>query len=128
MYRPKVLLLKDPKTTANEVLDGGYDFVVCSYQFLQAQHRALLRYYRFFEKMSKGNQERAKADTKERHQKRPILSLFSPIYRDLKRPIRHLILDEAQYAKKLTGAILLAIKDLYYSSVIMLSGTFLANR
>lgn len=70
----------------------------------------------------------AKANTNRIHWQRPILSLFSDVYEDFGFTIRHLILDEAQSAKKLTGLTHAAIKSLSYASVIMVSGTFLANR
>ena len=43
-------------------------------------------------------------------------------------PIRHLILDEVQFAKDYTGATHMAIKDLYYECVTMLSETLMSNR
>jgi SNF2 family DNA or RNA helicase len=63
-------------------------------------------------------------DLKRRH----VNALFSTVHRELGIPIRHLILDEAQYVKNPTGRTHKAIKALYYARVFLLSGTFLPNK
>ena len=62
------------------------------------------------------------------HQKRPRLSLFSDIYQIKQMPIRHLILDEAQYVKNWETANHQSIKGLYYKKLLAVTGTPISNR
>ena len=61
---------------------------------------------------------------KERH----VNSLFSHVYKELNLPIRHLVLDEAQFAKNIATKTYDAVSNLWYERIMLLSGTFLANR
>jgi SNF2 family DNA or RNA helicase len=63
-------------------------------------------------------------DLKRRH----VNALFSQVHRELGLPIKHLILDEAQYVKNPIGRTHKAIKALYYARVFLLSGTLLCNK
>ena len=63
-------------------------------------------------------------DLKRRH----VNALFSQVHRELGIPIRHLILDEAQYVKNPITHTHKAIKALYYARVFLLSSTFLGNK
>lgn len=78
------------------LLNGAYDFVICTYRFIQMQHRRLLKYMEFMELPSEIGVDAAKAKTNRMHWQRPVLSLFSDIYNDLGFKIRHLILDEVR--------------------------------
>ncbi|KAH0544431.1 hypothetical protein FGG08_001458 [Glutinoglossum americanum] len=121
--QPRVFVLEDPKMTATKLLDADYDIVICSYGFLRSQYRLLQNFKRDMQMIDKaGSKPGAKIP------RRPTLSLFSELYRDLDMPIRHIVLDEVQYAKKEHGVAHKAVKSLYYSRNIMLSGTFLSNK
>lgn len=60
--------------------------------------------------------------------KRPNASLLSPVFRILNQPIRHLILDEVQFLKKSSGVTHEAVKQLYASRTMLLSGTFIPDK
>lgn len=90
------LSLPSTKTNTRPMnLLGRYDFVICSYRFVQTQ----------FSKMKKFDTECKLAgkyglDQAVKHKIRmPTSPLFSEIYRKLDMPIRHLILDEVQFVK-----------------------------
>ena len=118
-HRPRVFVLRDPKTTANELLDGRYDFVITSYAHLRGQYSRKIRYESY---IRDGPSDKHKGLIK-----RPILSLLSAIYRIFKLPFKHVILDEVQMAKNSDSLTHKAISCLFYQSVVMLSGTFIAN-
>ena len=113
--RPRVFVLRDPKTTSNELPDGRYDFVITSY----AQYSRKIRYENY---IRDGPSDKHKGPIK-----RPILSLLSAIYRIFKHSFKHVIQDEVQMAKNSDSLTHKAISCLYYQSVVMLSGTFIAN-
>ncbi len=70
----------------------------------------------------------AEQTTNLRFQKRPRLSLFSDLYTIVGLPIRHLILDEAQYIKNWETGIHRAIKALVYTRFLAVTGTPITNR
>ena len=126
--RPKYLVLDSSKQGAVDLIKGKYDFVICSYGFVQAQHRRLLSHQDFLNKVRLLGQAYAEKTTNLRFQKRPRLSLFSDLYTILGLPIRHLILDEAQYIKNWETGIHKAIKGLVYTKFLAITGTPITNR
>lgn len=127
-YRPSFKILDSGKVTAQELIESDFDFVICSYGFIQSQHRRLRAYQTFFNDVESKGQREAEATTKVRSQKRPKLSLFSELYSIKNMPIRHLILDEAQYVKNWDTATHQAIKALDYLKFLAVTGTPIANR
>jgi hypothetical protein len=118
--------------TATEILAGRYDFVVVTYHFVMSRHRSYCKARQIFEAIDEFGyawlmdnlQDKDKMDV----ESRPCNALFSAIYRELKLPFRHVILDEGHLAKKIGGAIHEAIKALYKERLVILSGTFVSNR
>ncbi len=45
--RPRYLVLDSSKPGAVDIINGNYDLVICSYDFVQAQHRRLLAHQDF---------------------------------------------------------------------------------
>lgn len=125
-------LLDDPTMTANELLDRQPNFVLCTYQFVQSRWRAYKQNWKFFGVVEKLGLEKTlellKGNEQPNIARRHINSLFSPVYRQLRLPIRHLVLDEAQYVKNPESSTNEGIRNLYYESVLMLTGTFVPNR
>jgi hypothetical protein len=104
--------------------------VICTYQFLQNRHRAFEQTKHFFEYAEEKWLKFAMKHFKKPKQikNRTTSGLYSDIYKVLNLPIRHVILDEAQYVKNHEGLTHKAIKSLYYDRIFMLTGTFLHNR
>lgn len=73
-------------------------------------------------------QKAAEAQFSRRLQRRVNLSLYSDVYRARNLPIRHLILDEVQFAKNDRSQTHKAVKALPYARLGALSGTFVANK
>jgi hypothetical protein len=130
--KPRALILDDAAITAREILAGGYDFVIVTYHFVMSRHRSYCNACRIFEcidelgydRLMSNLQDKDKMDT----ESRLCSALFSTIYRELKLPFRHVILDEGHLAKKVGGAIHEAIKALYKERLVVRSGTFVSNR
>lgn len=92
------------------------------------QHRTLEQYHAFFERVSQYGLNSATLERpNNKAPSRLISPIFSPIYQDIGRPTQFVVLDEAQYVKKL-GPTHAAVKAINCEAVIMLSGTFLANK
>lgn len=128
-HQSRVIILKGSRWSAIELLDAKVDWVITTYQQVQSQHRQAKQYRAFFDLAAEiGLPDAIRKQKNNRTPRRPQLSLFSSLYRELERPINHLILDEAQLVKRPDGMTHLAIKELYYRKAILLSGTFLANR
>lgn len=121
-------MLDSNRVTAQELIRGNYDFVICSYGYIQAQYRSLLAYQEFFAKVAIEGQREAEEATNRRLQQRRRLSLFSELYSILNLPINHLILDEAQYVKNWETLTHKAIKALNYLKVLAVTGTPIANK
>ena len=69
---PRALLYDDAKTTANELLDGGYDFVVVIYHMLENRYRRYQRYQEFYELVEAKGWDRAIRNL-QRHEQPPDL-------------------------------------------------------
>jgi len=128
----KAFFLNDPKITANELLDSEYHFVICTWQFVMSRYAAYQKNVDFFRVLAtKGrewvNKNLSTADTMPLNV-RHVNALFSHVYKELDFPIRHLVLDEAQFAKNVVTKTYNAVRHLHYERILLLSGTFLANR
>ena len=128
----KAFFLNDAKITANELLDGEYLFVVCTWQFVMSRYTIYQKNVDFFRllatKGKKWVEENVSSVDIMPLNVRHVNALFSHVYEELNLPIRHLILDEAQFAKNVTTKTYNAVRHLRYERVLLLSGTFLANR
>ena len=120
--------LKDQQVTAEELLNMDLDFVVISYNFLESQYRLKCNVEDFFATAQLRDQQTAESEYPRRLQKRVNLSLLSDVYRALDLPIRHVVLDECQYAKNDLSSTHKAIKALHFEALAALSGTFVANK
>lgn len=129
-HRPRVFILEHNKTTATELIAGDYDFVITTYGLVMHQHQ-LLEKWRMFVRMRAGEGESAARLAAKRFRwptSKPVLSLFSNLYRLLGLPIRLLILDEIQMAKLFGGMRHNALKSLFYFALVGLTGTPMMNR
>ena len=128
----KAFFLNDPKVTANELVDNEYLFVVCTWQFVMSRFTAYRKNLKFFEllatKGSKWIDENATLSDRPALNVRHVNALYSHVYHEVHVPIRHLVLDEAQFAKNITTRTYDAVRHLTYDRILLLSGTFLANR
>jgi len=105
--------------TAHQLLHGGYDIVVVSYEFLESSYRGMRD---FPKKVAEYKAKGGKAP------RRPQSALFSDLWRKVRMPIKRLVLDEAQRVKNVKGARHIAAAALFYEAVLLLSGTFLDNQ
>lgn len=128
----KAFFLNDPNVTANELLDGKYYFVVCTWQFVMSRYAAFEKNINYFKLVALKGSEWVEKNVSTVDQLplnvRHISALFSHVYKELGLPIRHLVLDEAQIAKNVSTKTYKAVRHLYYDRIMLLSGTFLANR
>lgn len=115
----RAFILDDPKITASQLLSAAYDIVITSYEFAEASFRSIRDFPDAIDKYAAGSGLKPT---------RPTSALYSTLWRSLKLPIKRLVLDECQRVNKRHGARHIAIKELYYEAVIMLSGTFLHNK
>jgi SNF2 family DNA or RNA helicase len=128
--KPRWFILEDPNITAQELLDGGYHFVITTPQFLLSQHRRATDYEDFMEEIATNGLEAARRNKRFRKMKLspPKLSLYSSVYKDLLLPFKHVAFDEAQWGKDIESKTHIAIKALYRVCTLLISGTFVANR
>ncbi|EXJ57118.1 hypothetical protein A1O7_07462 [Cladophialophora yegresii CBS 114405] len=128
----KAFFLNDAKVTANELLDGEYNFVVCTWQFVMSRYASYRKNIDFFRLLAmKGKKWVDENLSSVDHMPlngRHVNALFSHVYDELGFPIRHLVLDEAQFAKNVLTKTYDAVRHLHYERIMLLSGTFLANR
>ncbi|KAI4106552.1 MAG: hypothetical protein LQ339_003012 [Xanthoria mediterranea] len=125
-HKPSVFILGNGNTSAVSLL-GQYDFVICSYQFLQTQFSKMKKFDTECKLAGKHGLDQAEKTLKHKI-RMPTSPLFSEIYRKLGMPIRHLILDQVQFVKNADTVTHKAIKALHYSRIGMLSGTLFSNR
>ncbi len=128
----KAFFLNDAKITANELLDGEYHFVLCTWQFVMSRYASYRKNIDFFRLLAmKGRKwvnENVSSSDHMPINGRHVNALFSHVYKEFGFPIRHLVLDEAQYAKNVLTKTYDAIRHLHYERIMLLSGTFLANK
>lgn len=118
--------LGDQSVTASTILVGDYDFVIVSYEFVAAQYKRLLEYREYHALVrSKGITAANASQPDKKMPARPVLSLFSEIYKDTGRPFPFLVLDEVQYVKNQHSKTHIAIKQLPYMAAICILDTIL---
>ncbi|TKA34621.1 hypothetical protein B0A54_13765 [Friedmanniomyces endolithicus] len=130
-HRPRVLILKDPKMSPEELLDRGVEYVICSYQFVRFRWEVYCRVVDAFASLKNGTVSEAKArGIKDQYLFKPrqTNSLHSGIYRLLGRPIRCMILDEGHLIKNERSSTYKALKNVDARFVFTLTGTLLVNR
>ncbi|KAK1813292.1 hypothetical protein LTR12_012355 [Friedmanniomyces endolithicus] len=130
-HRPRVLILEDPKTSPEELLDRGVEYVICSYQFVRSRWGAFCRVVDAFGSLKTGTVSEAKAiGIKDQYlfESRQINSLHSGIYRLLGRPIRCMILDECHLIKNERSSTYKALKNIDARFVFVLTGALLEHR
>lgn len=108
----KSIVLDNLDGTCDFLLDGNYDLVIVTYQFLATQFRK----YHTFNPWAKGGS------------KLLSLGMFSPLYNMLGLPIKHLVIDEANYGQDIHGLSHQTFRALYRSCTILLTGTPFRNR
>jgi SNF2 family DNA or RNA helicase len=129
-YRPVPFVLDDPDVTADELLRKNVDLVIVTPQFLEAQYRrwTLHDYFKALV-ATEGYEAACKKHPLGKDGAKPInLSLYSAVYANRLLPITHVIVDEAHYGKDIEGSTHKAIKRLYRTCTLLLSGTFMSNR
>jgi SNF2 family DNA or RNA helicase len=129
-YRPVPFVLDDPDITAGELLEKDVDLVIVTPQFLESQYRKwTLRDYFMTLVAEEGWEAACKKHPLGKDGAKPInLSLYSAVYANRLLPITHVIVDEAHYGKDTEGSTHKAIKRLYRTCTLFLSGTFMSNR
>lgn len=117
----RVYYLQDSTFSAHKLNVGGYDVVVCSYEFVETSGRGMrdlpgsLNHY-----------HNSISDTL-RVSVRSTFALHSAFWRDLYLPFKRLIVDECQAVKKRDGVRHQALKILFVQGTILLSGTLTQN-
>lgn len=126
--RPRIFILRDPTITALELLRKDADIVVTTYAFLFRQAKRAKDFLRFTAAVKKYGREQAASMAAEHRWpiKRPTTPLYSNIMRE--RPHRHIVCDEVHLIKNLQGQQHRAVRNLWYNSIVMLSGTPFSNR
>ncbi|KAI1608299.1 P-loop containing nucleoside triphosphate hydrolase protein, partial [Exophiala viscosa] len=121
-YGSKSFILRDPRTTACQLLSLGVDVVICSYEYVENSVREAIRNHIKFVKVreARGNLER--------NLKRPCKTLFSEVYGLTGQLWKRLILDEAQTVSKPGQAKHDAIKKIPAEAIICLTGTLAHNK
>jgi hypothetical protein len=115
-YGLRAILVEDSSMSYTQLLAGGYDVVVCSYEFFETNGRERHMYY---------NKIRDQANRSGNAlPRRPTTCLHSDMMKILNLPWRIVTLDEAQRVNK-RGKIRheSLIKGLYATGVLVLSGT-----
>lgn len=130
--RPRVKVLDDTTTTAYDLLSGGWDYVICTYQFLASRYRAFELYVNAYESLAEHSQAAAnESDAFAKHRswskKRCVATLHADLYREADLPII-LVLDESQMAKNSGTSTHQAIKSLHVKTTFMVTATPFANR
>lgn len=117
--------LHDPSISATQLLAGGYDIIVCPYEFAERSYKAVSTFYSDVQRYT----NRRNAGVPVSIPKRPLTALYSQIWRDLKMPWKRVVLDEAQKVNKWEGRRHRALKEgLYATAYILLSGTLPHNK
>lgn len=106
-------MLTDLTIFNHELLETGADIIICSYEFVERSYSA---------KMTHKSNEK----TPEHAMGRNKAALHSDFWMCL--PIKLLVLDECQKIKNPNGKRHATVKALFTSSVLLMSGTFIANR
>lgn len=126
------MVLDDTTKTATEILAGQYDYVIVTYQYVMSRHRSHLEAHAFFDAIDELGYHHVmnslRDKDKPRTDARANNASYSILYQELHLPFRPVILDEGHLAQKLRGANHNAIKALYKSRLVILSGTFVSNR
>ena len=107
--------------TAHQILSGGWDVLVCSYEFVEASSRKVRN---FLDELTKYNNRGRVGE----RPKRPNAGISSGLWRLLGIPIKRLILDEVQVVNKRSGARHKAIMKLPAKAIVGLSGILPHNR
>ncbi|QKX58009.1 uncharacterized protein TRUGW13939_05129 [Talaromyces rugulosus] len=118
-HTPNVLILDDHKMSASALVEGKWDIIICSYNFLTNAYKKQLDFDKKLELFRGGKGPRPP---------RPVGGLFSDFWRLTALPIKRLVLDECQAIKKEDGKRFQSVKALYSRATILLSGTILSNR
>jgi len=128
-HRPKCLKLRDQGVNASTVLVGDYDFVIVSYEYVAAQYKRLLEYKEYHALVkSKGITIASATQPDKKMPARPVLSLFSDMYKDTGRPFPFLILDEVEHVKNQHSKTHIAVKQLPYMAAICILDTILPKQ
>ncbi|KAH5386948.1 hypothetical protein HBI33_072860 [Parastagonospora nodorum] len=135
--QPKSLILNDPRTTANAILEGKYQFVIVTYNFVMSRYREYQKYRPFFDLVALlGMAEALELCSTPEHKhllplnvvKRSANALFSDVFEEVGVIWHHLILDEASFVKNTKSETHNAVRAIRTEKVWMASGTFLDNR
>ncbi|OBT86746.1 hypothetical protein VE02_06279 [Pseudogymnoascus sp. 03VT05] len=110
--------------SATQLLAGGYDVIVASYEFAERGFKDISVYYK---RMQEHLNKRESGNTST-IPKRPTTASFSNICRELELPFKRVVLDEVQKVNKRHGRRHVAIKNLHAKGFIMLSGTLPHNK
>lgn len=114
------LLLENRSTTAHQLLAGGYDVIVCSFEFVGSS-------YRYKKEFPEEINHYLTQDRTTQVPQRPTAALYSELWKLLNLPIKRTVIDEAHKVNKRKGARHQAIKALHTKAFTILSGTLAHN-
>lgn len=114
----RFLVLDDPKATPSGLLDLEVEIIICTYEFIETNWRHRRQLPTKIAHYRPGHSEQPK---------RSRTIMHSDIWSFLNLPIKLLVLDEAHKIKNLGGKRFAAIQNLFYSSILMLTGTYFDN-
>lgn len=116
----KSLMLEDSSVTAEELLAGGYDVVIVSFEFLSASAARLRKYPEDLDNyLALSDAQRAITPMP----KRPTCAILGPYWQKTNRPFFRVIIDEAQKVNKASGDRHKAVKNIFTKARVCLSGT-----
>lgn len=120
-YEMRAFWLQDPRMTAHELYAGGYDVIVVSYEFLEANMRDKRDLPAIIESYLR-NDRKGEAPT------RPNSAIHSDFWRQIGLPFKRVLLDEGQKVNKHHTARHIAAKNIHCKAYIILSGTLMHNK
>ncbi|KAF2665201.1 hypothetical protein BT63DRAFT_459823 [Microthyrium microscopicum] len=110
--KPRVFILENAKITALELINGDWDYMLATYEFVMAQYKRKLKYEQYL-KFAMTNRDPMARKAYAKVNKLPS--------------IPPLIVDEAHNLKNWRGVKHAAVKAMFYASPEMITGTPLHN-
>lgn len=129
---PRVKVLDYASTTALDLIGGDWDYVICTYQYVQSRYSNFSEYRAAYEDLAEPTTTAADASSVfEAHpawrRQRHHAPLHTSVYKDLDK-LFTLILDESQSAKTLATSTYAAMVNLPAKYGFLVTGTTLVNR
>jgi hypothetical protein len=114
--------LDDSSFSAHQILAGGYDVVVCSYEFVHANYRAREKFKKAIKRHRNAPNPNAMLP------KRPTAALTSGLWTLAKLPFKHGYQDECHQVNERHGRRHRSLMKLPVKEWVMMSGTLPHNK